>query len=134
MKIGKSSQFSSYIVDICDRFEEIERRIFLKYVSKKRTTDLLRQEVLKPLKDKVIDEDNKQYNLLETRERTKLDKEKRSKKNNIDKMSDTELNKELGRRVQELYDKFKEDKVLEKIEEGKEENVLLSSNLLYEWE
>ena len=134
MKIGKSSQFSSYIMDICDSFEEIERRIFLKYVSKKRTTDLLRQEVLKPLKDKVIDEDNKQYNLLETRERTKLDKEKRSKKNNIDKMSDTELNKELGRRVQELYDKFKEDKVLEKIEEGKEENVLLSSNLLYEWE
>ena len=134
MKIGKSSQFSSYIVDICDRFEEIERRIFLKYVSKLRTTDLLRQEVLKPLKDKVIDEDNKQYNLLETRERTKLDKEKRSKKNNIDKMSDTELNKELGRRVQELYDKFKEDKVLEKIEEGKEENVLLPSNLLYEWE
>ena len=134
MKIGKSSQFSSYIVDICDRFEEIERRIFLKYVSKLRTTDLLRQEVLKPLKDKVIDEDNKQYNLLETRERTKLDKEKRSKKNNIDKMSDTELNKELGRRVQELYDKFKEDKVLEKIEEGKEENVLLPSNLLYEWQ
>ena len=134
MKIGKSSQFSSYIVDICDRFEEIERRIFLKYVSKLRTTDLLRQEVLKPLKDKVIDEDNKQYNLLETRERTKLDKEKRSKKNNIDKMSDTELNKELGRRVQELYDKFKEDKVLEKIEEGKEDNVLLPSNLLYEWE
>ena len=72
--------------------------------------------------------------MLETRERTKLDKEKRSKKNNIDKMSDTELNKELGRRVYELYDKFKEDKVLEKIEEGKEENVLLSSNLLYEWE
>ena len=134
MKIGKSSQFSSYIVDICDRFEEIERRIFLKYVSKLRTTDLLRQEVLKPLKDKVIDEDNKQYNLLETRERTKLDKEKRSKKNNIDKMSDTELNKELGRRVQELYNKFKEDKVLEKIEEGKEDNVLLPSNLLYEWE
>ena len=49
-------------------------------------------------------------------------------------MSEKEFNYELDRRVQELYDKYKEDKVLEKIEEGQEEDVLSPTNMLETWD
>ena len=41
---GKTSQLADFLLNICDNFVQIERRIFLKRISKDKTFELLKEE------------------------------------------------------------------------------------------